>query len=133
MSWKRYNLGELVDSISVRAKDIVHDNNLKFLGVSNEFGITVSKYAAEDKAEDYKIIEKDCFAYNPYRINVGSIGLMKDDLMGLISPAYVVFKPKPKSIIPELLLIGCSILSLTSISTSGSSKVNLVTLFCSSI
>ena len=104
MSWKQYNLGELVDSVSIRAKDIVHENNLKFLGVSNEDGITISKYAAEDKAEDYKIIDKGCFAYNPYRINVGSVGLMKDDLTGLISPAYVVFKPKLNSIIPELLL-----------------------------
>ncbi len=104
MSWKKYNLGELVDSVSIRAKDIVHENNLRFLGVSNEDGITISKYAAEDKAEDYKIIEKGCFAYNPYRINVGSVALMKDDLSGLISPAYVVFKPKPNSIIPELLL-----------------------------
>lgn len=104
MSWKRYNLGELVDSVSIRAKDIYHENNLRFLGVSNESGITISKYAAENKAEDYKIIEKGCFAYNPYRINVGSVALMKDDLAGLISPAYVVFKPKPNSIIPELLL-----------------------------
>lgn len=99
------NLGELVDNFSVRAKD--HEaatSELEFCGVSNEDGITKSKYAAEDKAEDYKIIEKDCFAYNPYRINVGSIGLLEDDTVGLISPAYVVFKPKPKSIIPQLLL-----------------------------
>jgi type I restriction enzyme S subunit len=104
MSWRKYYIGELVESVSIRAKDIVHNNNLKFLGVSNENGITISKYAAEDKAEDYKIIEKGCFAYNPYRINVGSIALMNDEGMGLISPAYVVFKPKPNSIIPELLL-----------------------------
>jgi len=105
MSWRTVNLGELVDNFSVRAKD--HEaatSELEFCGVSNEDGITKSKYAAEDKAEDYKIIEKDCFAYNPYRINVGSIGLLEDDTVGLISPAYVVFKPKPKSIIPQLLL-----------------------------
>jgi type I restriction enzyme, S subunit len=105
MSWRTVTIGELVDNFSVRAKD--HDSDtseLEFCGVSNEEGITKSKYAAEDKAEDYKIIEKDCFAYNPYRINVGSIGLLEDDTVGLISPAYVVFKPKPRSIIPQLLL-----------------------------
>src|SRR5690606_1545015 len=105
MSWRTVNLGELVDNFSVRAKD--HDSDtteLEFCGVSNNEGITKSKYAAEDKAEDYKIIEKDCFAYNPYRINVGSIGLLEDDIVGLISPAYVVFKPKSQSIIPQLLL-----------------------------
>lgn len=105
MSWRTVNLGEIVDNFSVRAKDHpAITSELEFCGVSNEDGITKSKYAAEDKAEDYKIIEKDCFAYNPYRINIGSIGLLEDDTVGLISPAYVVFKPKPRSIIPQLLL-----------------------------
>lgn len=103
MSWRKIKLGELVDNYSVRAKDVGGSDGLAFFGVSNEEGIIKTKYAAEDKAEDYKIIEKGCFAYNPYRVNVGSIGLVSDDTRGLISPAYVIFKPKPNSIIPELL------------------------------
>ena len=103
MSWRTVQLGELVDNFSVRAKDVGGADGLEFYGVSNEEGIIKTKYAAEDKAEDYKIIEKGCFAYNPYRVNVGSIGLVSYDTKGLISPAYVVFKPKPNSIIPELL------------------------------
>jgi len=103
MSWRTVRLGELVDNFSVRAKDIGGADGLDFYGVSNEEGIIKTKYAAEDKAEDYKIIENGCFAYNPYRVNVGSIGLVSDDTRGLISPAYVVFKPKPNAIIPELL------------------------------
>jgi type I restriction enzyme S subunit len=104
MSWKKVKLGELVTNFSVRAKDVGGAEGLDFYGVSNEEGIIKTKYAAEDKAEDYKIIEKDCFAYNPYRVNVGSIGLVADDTRGLISPAYVVFKPKPNSIKADLLL-----------------------------
>lgn len=104
MSWRQRKLGELVEHFSVRAKDYGGSEGLEFLGVSNESGITSSKYAAEDKAEDYKIIEKGCFAYNPYRINVGSIGYLKEDIKGLISPAYVIFKAKEDQIIPELLL-----------------------------
>lgn len=103
MSWRTVRLGELVENFSVRAKDVGGAEGLDFYGVSNEEGIIKTKYAAEDKAEDYKIIEKGCFAYNPYRVNVGSIGLVSDETRGLISPAYVIFKPKPKSIIPELL------------------------------
>lgn len=103
MSWRIVKLGDLVENFSVRAKDYGGSEGLDFCGVSNEEGIIKTKYAAEDKAEDYKIIEKGCFAYNPYRVNVGSIGLVSDDFKGLISPAYVVFKPKPNSIIPELL------------------------------
>jgi type I restriction enzyme S subunit len=104
MSWRTVRLGELVENFSVRAKDVGGAEGLDFYGVSNEEGIIKTKYAAEAKAEDYKIIEKGCFAYNPYRVNVGSIGLVSDETRGLISPAYVIFKPKPKSIIPELLI-----------------------------
>lgn len=104
MSWRTVRLGELVENFSVRAKNVDGANGLDFYGVSNQDGIIKAKNAAEDKAEDYKIIEKGCLAYNPYRVNVGSIGLVSDDIKGLISPAYVVFKPKPYSIIPELIL-----------------------------
>ncbi len=104
MSWRKVKLGELVDNFSVRAKDVGGAEGLEFFGVSNEVGITKTKYAAEDKAEDYKIIEQYCFAYNPYRVNVGSIGMVTENIKGLISPAYVVFKPKPNSIKAELLL-----------------------------
>ena len=104
MSWKTFKLGELVNNFSVRAKDIGGAEGLEFFGVSNEDGIIKTKYAAKNKAEDYKIIETGCIAYNPYRVNVGSIGLVEGDTKGLISPAYVIFKPKPNSIIPELLL-----------------------------
>jgi type I restriction enzyme, S subunit len=104
MSWRTVKLGEIVEYFSVRAKEIDDYSDLVFCGVSNQDGITVSKYAAEDKIEDYKIIEKGCFAYNPYRVNVGSIALLNEDRKGLISPAYVVFKTKPETIIDELLL-----------------------------
>ncbi|GAT64025.1 restriction endonuclease subunit S [Paludibacter jiangxiensis] len=104
MSSRIYKLKELVESFSVRAKDLGGSENLPFLGVSNEKGITESKYAAEEKGDDYKIIEKGCFAYNPYRINVGSIAYVEEDIKGLISPAYVLFKVKPNKVLPQLLL-----------------------------
>jgi len=105
MSWRVVKIGELIEHFSVKAKDFDIDvSELDFFGVSNTKGITMSKYAAEDKANDYKIMEKGCFAYNPYRVNVGSIAMLGKDIVGLISPAYVVFKVKERSIIPELLL-----------------------------
>lgn len=104
MSWKDYQLGELIEHVSVRAKEIKDFESYQFYGVSNVEGITPTKNAAIEKIEEYKIIDDGCFAYNPYRINVGSIALLQGDA-GLISPAYVVFKPLPQSIIPELLLL----------------------------
>jgi len=42
----------------------------------------------------WKTINYGRFAYNPYRINVGSISLLKKDTDSLISPACVIFKIK---------------------------------------
>ena len=103
MNFKKYKLKDLVDNFSVRARDYGGSDGLEFLGVSNDDGIVKSKSAAEHKGEEYKIIEKGCFAYNPYRINIGSIAYHNEDVKGLISPAYVIFKTKPNSIKDNLL------------------------------
>jgi type I restriction enzyme S subunit len=34
------------------------------------------------------------FAYNPSRINIGSIGMLKEGVIGAVSPVYEVFRPK---------------------------------------
>ena len=33
------------------------------------------------------------FAYNPSRINIGSIGILKENVIGAVSPVYEVFRP----------------------------------------
>jgi type I restriction enzyme S subunit len=104
MSWRKYKLKDLVDNFSIRARDYGGAEGLEFLGVSNDDGIVKSKSAAEHKGEEYKIIEKGCFAYNPYRVNIGSIAYHNEEIKGLISPAYVIFKTKPNSIKDNLLL-----------------------------
>ena len=43
----------------------------------------------------YIAVERWDFAYNPSRINIGSIGMLKEPLIGAVSPVYVVFRPKP--------------------------------------
>ena len=53
--------------------------------------------------QKYHIVKNDWIAYNPYRINVGSIGIKTPELKGeYISPAYVVFSCKD-TLIPEYL------------------------------
>ena len=72
------------------------------LGVSNKVGITVTDHKKSKDLSNYHFIEEGDFAYNPYRINVGSIGLVPRGISGLVSPAYVVFKTN-NSLISELL------------------------------
>ena len=50
--------------------------------------------------ELYKVVYKNEFAYNPARINVGSIGLLKAQNAVIISSLYVCFKMNNKCNIP---------------------------------
>ena len=66
------------------------------LGISNEEGM-FDAYTEKGKNinQPYKIIKNDFIAYNPYRVNVGSIGIKKEHLKNkYISNAYVVFSTK---------------------------------------
>lgn len=74
------------------------------LGISNEKGM-FDAYSELGKNinQPYIHIENNDIAYNPYRINVGSIGLKTEALQNqYISPAYVVFSCK-KGLLPEYL------------------------------
>ncbi len=67
---------------------------LPVLGVANRDGIVQTGIAASQDKSRYLHLKPNRFAYNPYRINVGSIGLSTQDQEGIVSPAYVVFKTK---------------------------------------
>ena len=45
----------------------------------------------------YLVVQKNCFAYNPMRINIGSIARWQGDKDILVSPDYVVFRCKEES------------------------------------
>ena len=82
------------------------EETFSILGISNEIGM----HDAYDKKgkefnQPYKIVKDGFIAYNPYRVNVGSIGIKTPALKGnLISPAYVVFSCKG-TILPEFLFL----------------------------
>lgn len=65
------------------------------MGVSKAQGIVPMEehIIAVDTAR-YKFVRKDWFAYNPMRINIGSIARWQGDEDILVSPDYVVFKCK---------------------------------------
>ena len=76
--------------------------------VSNKDGFILQteqfkdRIVASEDTRNYKVVEKNDFAYNPARINVGSIARMKQDIKGIISPMYLCFKCN-KKILPEYL------------------------------
>ena len=97
-------LGDYIEKYHVRYSDWKGEKELEALGVSNVDGITKTAHKKSDDLSKYLVIDPGCFAFNPYRINVGSIGLTPESTFGLVSPAYIVFKTKKDKLIPELLL-----------------------------
>ena len=86
------------------SKDVNSDKKIsKVFGVNNISGIEESQDKKVGDIAKYKLIKKDYLAYNPYRVNVGSIGLSNNDI-GIISPAYVVFSVDTKKLVPKFLL-----------------------------
>lgn len=100
---KPVKLSEFFREKSVKAESVPDYEVLPVLGVSNKVGITVTGHKKSKDLATYQLIEEGDFAYNPYRINVGSIGLTPQGVKGLVSPAYVVFSAK-ETLLPELLL-----------------------------
>lgn len=82
------------------------EDEFKILGVNNKIGLFdayIEKGAQIN--QPYKIVKNGFLAYNPYRINVGSIGLKTEEQKyNYISPAYVVFSCK-EGLLPEFLYI----------------------------
>lgn len=63
------------------------------MGVTKAEGIVPmeERLIASDIAR-YKVVQKDWFAYNPMRLNIGSIARWQGDSDILVSPDYVVFQ-----------------------------------------
>lgn len=74
------------------------------LGVNNKIGIfDAYKEKGSNINQSYKRMEMGWLAYNPYRVNVGSIGIRtKEHENEYISPAYVVFSCK-EALLPDFL------------------------------
>lgn len=105
------------------------EKEYKILGVSNKEGV-FDAYIEKGKNinQPYKKVETNWLAYNPYRINVGSIGLKEErHKHNFISPAYVVFSCKEK-LLPEFLYKIFKTITFNKIirdNTTGSVRQNL--------
>jgi type I restriction enzyme S subunit len=94
--WEEKKLGEITKKVSIKNKD---GKKLPVYSISNKYG-----FIPQDEQFDgidsnnrnydislYKIINKNTFAYNPARINVGSIGYSGNLDNVIVSSLYVCF------------------------------------------
>ena len=96
--WFHIKLGEFLTELRERNKSNNH-NAKSVLSVTNKSGFVISEEFFERKVfskdlSNYKIVRKGQFAYNPSRVNVGSIARLKKIDSGLLSPMYFVFETK---------------------------------------
>jgi putative type I restriction enzyme specificity protein HI_0216 len=98
-------IGKYIKEISNRnsnlqVKKVLSVTNSKgFINQSKQFG---RKLASSD-VSNYKIVSKGQFAYNPSRVNVGSIDLLQDSEIGILSPMYIVFETKEDYLLSKFL------------------------------
>lgn len=84
-------LGDYIQEISLRNKS---DEQIPVYSVTNTHGFCKDYFGKEVASKDkktYKIVPKGCFAYNPSRINVGSVDWQKLEERVIVSPLYNVF------------------------------------------
>ena len=82
---------EVIFEYSVRNKS---GEDIPVYSVTNEKGFCTDYFSKEVASKDrttYKIVPRGYFAYNPSRINVGSIDWQNYEDKVIVSPLYVVF------------------------------------------
>jgi type I restriction enzyme S subunit len=91
-----------------------YKGNTKVYAVTNSVGFVLSSDLHEfqihsEDTSNYNVVEKNDFAYNPSRLNIGSIAFYPNEESGLISPMYVVFSIDEEKITPQYLYLNiCS-------------------------
>lgn len=112
VEWKK--IGDIITKFSEKQRNKV---NLKLVyTVSKEYGLISSKeyWKNKERREDYtvysedlsnyNIIKKNMFAYNPARLNIGSIDCLFDREEGILSPMYTIFSIDEEIINSKYLL-----------------------------
>ena len=94
--WMVKPLSEVTTSIRTKVKE----NDYKVLSAINTGQLQLSeeyfnKQVFSKNISNYIVIEPYDFAYNPARINIGSIGMNNFDFTGCVSPVYVVVRTEP--------------------------------------
>ena len=99
------HIGDVIEQISKRNKNNAIQN---VLSVSNRQGFIKqsdqfeNRNVASEDTSNYKIVEKNDFAFNPARINVGSIARLTTFEKGIVSPMYICFRTQ-ENVAPEYI------------------------------
>ena len=93
----RFPIVELTKYVRQVSQRNRSEANIEVFSVTNSAGFTKStdyfnKEVFSKDVSNYKIVNPGQFAYNPSRINVGSIDYLRHGTAVLVSPLYIVFE-----------------------------------------
>lgn len=94
--WNERSVFDCVHEIKIKNKD---EKDYPVLSVVKEGEFKASedvfsKQVYSKSTKNYKIVRRNQVAYNPARANIGSIAMLKEYDVGLVSPIYTVFEMK---------------------------------------
>ena len=92
----KVRLGDYIQEYSVKNK---YNEDFPVYSVTNKKGFCKDFFSKDVASKDkttYKIVPRGCFAYNPSRINVGSVDWQRKEEKVIVSPLYNVFSVSPK-------------------------------------
>ena len=103
---EKVKLGDVLKSSSMRNKDnrcvnVYSVTNSKGFVPSEEY---FSKEVFSKELRTYRIVARNMIAYNPSRINVGSVALQDKADEVVVSPLYVVLSADASRLMPEYLV-----------------------------
>ena len=99
--WRNSNVFDESGEVSERNKDDIESPVLSVVK-DGEFVLSEDRFTKQvysKKQTKYKIVSRNQIGFNPARANIGSIAMLTDFDIGLVSPIYIVFKLK-NSILP---------------------------------
>ena len=96
-------LGQFVKASTKKNKGLVCTD---VYSVTNSAGFVpsteyFSKEVFSSELSGYKVVDSGAIAYNPSRINVGSVAVQDKCETAIVSPLYVVFKVDENVLLPE--------------------------------
>ena len=95
--WEIKSVGEITANIKEKVGDrkdvkVLSPITSGHLVLSEDY---FSKRVFSESVAKYIVVHYNDFAYNPARINIGSIGMNEFGYDGCVSPVYVVFRTEP--------------------------------------
>jgi type I restriction enzyme, S subunit len=95
--WSSCLLGELLEEVALRAKDVDGGEQLPVLSLTKNRGLIdqrqrFSHRVARHDVSEYKVVQRGWIVYNPMVLWEGAIAALTDRSAGLVSPVYAVWR-----------------------------------------